>query len=106
MRYQDRVACILDKVFMNKLGRSDISCCVLIAELCGMPPVGRGKSTYARRRRAKEIGRCHRCFRVFPGFYYTTRCDNKTCVPGLSSREDVANYIRWGVTEVIPHSGS
>lgn len=62
---------------------------------------GQGKSKYARQRRAKAIGRCVRCYRVTPPTYMS-KCDNKTCVPGISYNQKVANYINHGVTEVIP----
>nr|CAD59391.1 hypothetical 12K protein [Daphne virus S] len=66
---------------------------------------GSGRSSYARKRRAASIGRCHRCYRVWPPFYYTTKCDNKTCFPCISFNKKVQDYILWGVTEVIPHPG-
>lgn len=67
--------------------------------------VGRGVSTYARRRRARSIGRCERCYRVYPPLWFSKKCDNRTCVPGISYNVKVHDYIRWGVTEVIPHPG-
>nr|QUP51760.1 nucleic acid-binding protein [Ligustrum necrotic ringspot virus] len=63
--------------------------------------LGSGKSSYARRRRAKSIGRCERCYRVYPPIC-NSKCDNTTCVPGISPNQDVVNYIKHGVTEVIP----
>ncbi|AHN84516.1 nucleic acid binding protein [Gaillardia latent virus] len=67
--------------------------------------VGNGTSAYARRRRAVSIGRCHRCYRVYPPLWFSKKCDNRTCVPGISFNHKVQNYILWGVTEVIPHPG-
>ncbi|CAD56795.1 16kDa protein [Lily symptomless virus] len=63
--------------------------------------VGLGRSRYARRRRALQIGRCERCYRVYPPVC-GSKCDNKTCWPGLSINTNVANHIDHGVTEVIP----
>lgn len=57
-----------------------------------------GASTYARARRAKSIGRCPRCYRCSPGFYFTTKCDSKTCVPGISYNDKVKAFIVDGVT--------
>jgi len=75
--------------------------CSVILRMTSSHVVGHGKSRYARRRRAKSIGRCERCYRVFPPTYMS-KCDNKTCVPGISSNQKVVNYINHGVTEVIP----
>ncbi|CAA46227.2 putative nucleic acid binding protein [Poplar mosaic virus (ATCC PV257)] len=55
-----------------------------------------GLSNYAKRRRARRLGRCVRCFRVNPGFYFTKRCDGITCVPGISWNYDVEDYIKRG----------
>nr|QJZ28446.1 nucleic acid binding protein [Ilex cornuta carlavirus] len=57
-----------------------------------------GASSYARARRAKSIGRCPRCFRCSPGFYFTKNCDTKTCFPGISYNEKVKAFIVDGVT--------
>nr|DAR35196.1 MAG TPA: putative nucleic acid binding protein [Bacteriophage sp.] len=57
-----------------------------------------GASNYARARRAKSIGRCPRCFRCSPGFYFTKRCDTKTCFPGISYNAKVKDFIVNGVT--------
>nr|UOF93308.1 nucleic acid binding protein [Helenium virus S] len=67
--------------------------------------VGRGTSTYAKRRRARSILRCERCYRVYPPLPFSKKCDNRTCVPGISHNIKVADFIKWGVTEVIPHPG-
>ncbi|QYF50264.1 MAG: nucleic acid binding protein [Hainan betaflexivirus] len=56
-----------------------------------------GRSSYARRRRAKSIGRCHRCFRVSPKFYFTTRCDGKTCVPSFNYNVWACEFIKYGL---------
>lgn len=76
-------------------------CYLIISKTKGYTP-GFGKSSYARRRRAAKVGRCHRCYRVTPGFYYTSRCDGVNCKPGISYNEKIATYVRTGVTEVIP----
>ncbi|AXU24228.1 nucleic acid binding protein [Shallot latent virus] len=57
-----------------------------------------GASTYAQARRAKSIGRCPRCYRCSPGFYFTKNCDSKTCVPGISYNDKVKAFIVDGVT--------
>ncbi|QBJ27543.1 nucleic acid binding protein [Birch carlavirus] len=80
-----------------------VDLCAKIIGLSAPPgPVdGNGKSTYAKRRRAKKIGRCYRCFRVDPKFYYTTRCDGVSCVPGIKSNYEVQCYIRLGKRRTI-----
>nr|QED44827.1 NBP [Garlic yellow virus]QED44834.1 NBP [Garlic yellow virus] len=55
-----------------------------------------GTSKWAMQRRAIEVGRCVRCFRCKEGFYFTTRCNGVTCVPGLSYNEKLARYICEG----------
>nr|UZP17033.1 ORF5 [Blueberry scorch virus] len=82
----------------------DIGVCLHILNKVQPREIGKGQSSYARKRRAKSIGRCERCFRVFPPIG-ASKCDNRTCVPGISYNEKVANFIRYGVTEVIPHPG-
>nr|AVL25848.1 putative nucleic acid binding protein [Potato virus S] len=77
-------------------------CFEIIARSAG--PVSRGKSSYARKRRAVSIGRCWRCYRVYPPIC-GSKCNNKTCVPGISPNMKVVNFIHCGVTEVIPHPG-
>nr|WMI40468.1 nucleic acid-binding protein [Shallot latent virus] len=57
-----------------------------------------GASKYARARRAKSIGRCPRCFRCVPGFYFTKNCDGRNCTPGISYNEKVRAFIVDGVT--------
>nr|BAA11124.1 nucleic acid binding protein [Garlic latent virus] len=57
-----------------------------------------GASTHAQARRAKSIGRCPRCYRCLPGFYFTKKCDSKTCVPGISYNDKVKAFIVDGVT--------
>lgn len=76
--------------------------CVYISKFVCDLRVNKGRSTYAKRRRAKLIGRCHRCYRVVPGFYFTTRCNGSTCYPGISYNTKVADFIE-GVTSVIPY---
>ncbi|ADQ54112.1 nucleic acid binding protein [Cowpea mild mottle virus] len=79
---------------MNKMLPLDL--CILIALKAGPTSLYSGSSSYARRRRAKLIGRCHRCYRVSPGFYFTTRCDGLSCVPGISYKQWVESFIRFG----------
>nr|QED43808.1 NBP [Garlic latent virus] len=57
-----------------------------------------GASHYARARRAKSIGRCPRCFRCSPGFYFTKNCDTKNCSAGINYNEKVKDFIVDGVT--------
>nr|AFV36821.1 nucleic acid binding protein [Garlic latent virus] len=57
-----------------------------------------GASHYAQARRAKSIGRCPRCFRCSPGFYFAKNCDSKTCFPGISYNAKVKDFIVDGVT--------
>lgn len=86
-------------------GLYDINVCLKIYRLADVRNVGQGKSKYARRRRAKSIGRCERCYRVYPPIC-NSRCDNKTCRPSLFPKPAVVKYIEEGVTEVIPPSSS
>ncbi|AEQ35305.1 nucleic acid binding protein [Mirabilis jalapa mottle virus] len=79
-------------IIMLLLAVFPIDVCVIIARLATPIEVGRGRSSYARRRRAISIGRCERCFRVYPPVC-NSKCDNSTCVPGLSYNERVANFI-------------
>lgn len=97
-----RLAEALSDCFLELCGKSNLDVCYLIIRKTKDHIPGLGKSSYARRRRAAKVGRCHRCYRVTPGFYYTTRCDGKTCVPGISFNEKIETYVRTGVTEVIP----
>jgi len=60
------------------------------------PEGGNGRSTYSKRRRAAKIGRCYRCFRVNPKFYYTTRCNGHNCRPGIKTNFEVQCYIKLG----------
>nr|ASV70528.1 nulceic acid binding protein [Potato virus M] len=69
---------------------------------CAGRPLGGGKSKYARLRRAISAGRCHRCYRLWPPTSFTTRCDNRSCFPGIHYNVRVAQFIDEGVTEVIP----
>nr|QYA72387.1 nucleic acid binding protein [Shallot latent virus] len=57
-----------------------------------------GASHYARARRAKSIGRCPRCFRCSPGFYFTKNCDTKNCFAGINYNAKVKDFIVDGVT--------
>ena len=91
-----RVAIVLYLCALNLNKRLPFDLCVSIALRAGPTKLYVGKSSYARRRRAKLIGRCHRCYRVSPGFYFTTRCDGVTCVPGISYKVWVKNFIKFG----------
>lgn len=82
---------------LNKVGCPlPFDLCVLIALKCNPSRINYGKSSYAKRRRAKAIGRCHRCYRVKPGFYFTKRCDGVTCVPGVTHNCWVEDFIKNG----------
>nr|WAM65120.1 nucleic acid binding protein [Ligustrum virus A] len=105
-KHKQAIVFLLLSVFRSRGGQFPLGICVLIYQLAFNKQVGGGTSSYARRRRAVSIGRCHRCYRVYPPPYFGKRCDNKTCVPGLSYNVKVENFIRWGVTEVIPHRAS
>jgi len=83
-------------------GVYDIGIAIMIMNKRGPWVCNKGRSSYARKRRAKAIGRCHRCYRVNPKFYFTTRCNGRTCVPPLSHNTSVEIFIKEGVTEVIP----
>jgi hypothetical protein len=87
----------------RSFGLCDLNVVLEILNKCPWS-VGNGRSSYARRRRARSIGRCERCYRVYPPII-ESKCDNRTCKPGISFNIKVANYIRCGVTEVIPHPG-
>lgn len=80
-----------------------VELCVHIMNKCAGPVAGFGRSSYARRRRARSIGRCQYCYRVFPPIC-NSKCDNKTCKPGINAKPWVVNYIKFGVTEVRPNS--
>lgn len=82
----------------------DVNVCLHIFNKLPHREVGNGRSSYARKRRAKSIGRCERCYRVFPPIG-ASKCDNRSCRPGISYNLNVANFIWYGVTEVIPHPG-
>nr|ACZ71186.1 11 kDa putative nucleic acid binding protein [Cowpea mild mottle virus]AGZ15236.1 putative nucleic acid binding protein [Cowpea mild mottle virus]QTG11376.1 nucleic acid binding protein [Cowpea mild mottle virus]QTG11377.1 nucleic acid binding protein [Cowpea mild mottle virus]QTG11378.1 nucleic acid binding protein [Cowpea mild mottle virus] len=71
--------------------------CVLISLKAGPTRLGIGRSSYARKRRAKIIGRCHLCYRVNPKFYFTKRCNGVDCKPGLNYPSWVEDFIRYGV---------
>ncbi|AKN08997.1 nucleic acid-binding protein [Caucasus prunus virus] len=54
-----------------------------------------GVSTFAMKRRAKRLGVCHRCMRVNPKFYFTTRCDSKTChFRSIGNKE---RFVKFGL---------
>nr|AGO04424.1 16 kDa protein [Magnolia carlavirus] len=88
----------------RKYNVCDVGVVLLIFSKVGPWRGGGGRSSYARKRRARSIGRCERCYRVYPPIV-PSKCDNKTCVPGISFNLKVADFIRCGVTEVIPHPG-
>nr|QNQ79561.1 nucleic acid binding protein [Potato virus S] len=66
-------------------------CIKIISASAG--PVFRGRSTYSRKRRARSIGRCWRCYRVYPPVC-NSKCDNRTCRPGISPNYKVMAFIR------------
>ncbi|QCY49487.1 nucleic acid binding protein [Shallot virus S] len=69
---------------------------IIVNKVCEGTP---GASKYAITRRAVSVGRCARCYRCVPGFYFTKRCDQKTCKPGISYNAAVASFITDGVTK-------
>lgn len=69
---------------------------IIVNKICVESP---GASKYAVARRASSVGRCSRCFRCVPGFYFTKKCDQKTCKPGISYNAAVASFITDGVTK-------
>nr|UDF48722.1 nucleic acid binding protein [Cowpea mild mottle virus] len=92
-----RVA-ILVSLCANKNGfELPFELCVLIALKSEPSMVGQGRSSYARKRRARSIGRCHRCYRVNPKFYFTKKCDGVTCMPGISYNMLVKDFIKFGI---------
>ncbi len=101
MKHVTRVALIIASAMCTSSGTFVFEIAFSIAECAGRP-LGGGRSKYARRRRAISIARCHRCYRLWPPTVFTTRCDNKHCVPGISYNVRVAQFIDEGVTEVIP----
>nr|UVA86898.1 RNA binding protein [Cole mild mosaic virus] len=100
MKYKCVVAITLARYMLAEHGVFEFNVAYNIASRCE-PPINCGRSSYARKRRAASIGRCHRCFRLWPPISYS-RCDNRTCVPGMSYNERVAAFITGGVTAVIP----
>nr|AMR70498.1 11 kDa protein [Potato virus S] len=78
---------------VNRLGYVlPVEVCVYVISLSA-GPVSKGRSTYACKRRARSIGRCWRCYRVYPPIC-NSKCDNKTCRPGISSNLKVVTFIR------------
>ncbi|AKZ66619.1 nucleic acid binding protein [Atractylodes mottle virus] len=100
-----RIKMLIIGAFAQHSSQVSVPICINIYRRAFVKVVGQGRSTYARKRRALSIGRCHRCYRVYPPLPFSKKCDNRTCVPGISYNVKVANYILWGVTEVIPHPG-
>nr|QFX74037.1 cysteine rich protein [Pepper virus A] len=91
----------------NRLGKHlPFDVCLYICSFNYNDCVGSGKSSYARKRRARSIRRCHRCFRVRPGFYFTTRCDGVSCKPGISYPIWVELFIRFGIPKSVSTSGT
>ncbi|ACL01039.1 nucleic acid binding protein [Kalanchoe latent virus] len=91
-------------VIFSLYNKLPLCLCVHIMRRASSRCVGTGRSTYARRRRAISIGRCERCYRCYPPIC-NSKCDNKTCFPGISSNEKIVNFIRYGATTVIPYPG-
>ena len=95
------VAVCIKLVSMRLSKDLDFNVCLAIAELNVKCRLNKGTSSYARRRRAQQLGRCHRCYRVCPKFYFTRRCDGQTCTPAIGYRRDIEMLIK-GVTLVRP----
>lgn len=90
---------VMSLVFLNKCGFFPFHVINKIVDLTiksEFDYISFGKSSFAKRRRAKVMGRCHRCYRVSPRFYFTRRCDGITCVPGINSRVDIEFAIKTG----------
>ncbi|UXX34126.1 cysteine-rich protein [Stevia carlavirus 1] len=101
-----KVILILCNVFAERGPAVPLPIVVNIYKRAGfLKVVGNGTSTYARRRRAYSIGRCERCYRVYPPLWFSKKCDNRTCVPGISSNMKVVNYIKYGSSRGDTHSG-
>ena len=96
------ISCKQIAIFVCLVGRRlgyelQFELCVLISLKAGPARLGTGRSSYARKRRAKMIGRCHLCYRVNPKFYFTKRCNGVNCKPGLNHPGWVEDFIRYGV---------
>ncbi|ACM46002.1 putative nucleic acid binding protein [Helleborus mosaic virus] len=92
--------------FNKKATSPDGSVCDLALRIISMSPYVPnepkcGTSTFAKKRRAKAIGRCHRCYRVAPGFYFTKNCDGYTCKPPISVNSEVRDYILLGKRRLL-----
>nr|UZP17300.1 nucleic acid binding protein [Passiflora latent virus] len=87
----------MEAIIFSLISVLPIDICVCIALRALRTEPGSGRSSYARRRRAKAIGRCERCYRVYPPIC-NSKCDNKTCVPRISSNQRVVHFIKYGVT--------
>nr|ACM45996.1 putative nucleic acid binding protein [Helleborus net necrosis virus] len=55
--------------------------------------VGFGTSNYAKKRRARQVNRCWRCYRVIGGLCLPKNCNGVTCVPTSSN---IASFILTG----------
>ncbi|QYF50270.1 MAG: nucleic acid binding protein [Beijing sediment betaflexivirus] len=80
----------------SPMGHVDV--CLDIILMCDFSEISHGgKSNYARRRRAKSLDRCARCFRILPSRGgLSTKCDQKNCRAGISGNLKRIEYIRWG----------
>lgn len=82
---------LLLSAFKSKVSRVDYDVINRISQLCVMDLPGR--SSYARKRRAKKLARCPRCYRIDFALSPLSRCDGVNCVPGLSYNSNVALKI-------------
>ncbi|QNJ34492.1 cysteine-rich protein [Aconite virus A] len=82
---------LLVSAFKQKVTRVDYDVVNYISSLCvlGKP----GRSSYARKRRAKQLARCPRCYRMDFPLSPLSRCDGIHCVPGLSYNSNIARKI-------------
>nr|QCI34295.1 11K [Jasmine virus C] len=102
MRYELEVALVINRVFQAR-GVHNLALALYISKKAVGPCLNNGRSTYARRRRARSISRCYRCYRVYPPLSGNTRCNGRTCFPGINYRVDVEEYIKFGVAAAIPN---
>nr|CAA36855.1 putative nucleic acid binding protein [Carnation latent virus]prf//1714256B 3' Term Region ORF [Carnation latent virus] len=64
---------------------------IIIAKIKSGQP---GESKYAQATyELSQYARCPRCARVSPGFYFTTRCDGKTCSLVYQPDADLLEFI-------------
>nr|AXL97642.1 cysteine rich protein [Potato virus H] len=96
MRFSDKVLRkVLVSVFKRHYGCGPRREFLDIASyiISKLEPQEVGLSKYAKRRRAKKLGRCPRCYRVIG---LALRCDGVRCVPGISYNRNVEQFIKYG----------